>query len=441
MQKDETETPQVSKRLDLDNLLENLRTNLKTKLQLTPADLERLDKIQKSSHTLDDNVNQLEKTIKGILDKQYDEYVKTFEQFMDSVRKELREKIEAMEQEEKKRQKMNDIRIIKCERDFFRLEAIRLNGLCKDMSSKIEEMAFRMKLMSNELNSMTTKWKESENVNKQLLVELESNLQTMKDVEKENNEIKEKMTKITLDNLNSHNTNTNDDQNAFDNNLNSNNGMDLESNSNYETIKKEKLLYIIEKLKCDLKKERMRNHKTLSEFNKMILDKNKLESIFGDCVEEVRKDIFNRKLKETINENYAINRKNKNENTTVNIPYVSDIKYDKFLPSDKRKIMEMFILKDEVAGVIQDLVFNKPKNEVDNILNMQGVNILNENRIHSPPTIKNGTMTNDNFGFQGNTKNTFFKSKFNFTNSFGKKTHLNFGTGGRLKGMKTSTIF
>ena len=417
MKNDETETPSITKHLDLDNLLDTIRTNLKSKLQLSPVDLERLDKIQKSSHILDDNVSQLENTIKAILDKQYDEYVKTFEQFMDSVRKELREKIEAMELEEKKRQKMNDIRIIKCERDFFRLEAIRLNGLCKDMSTKIEEMAFRMKLLTNELNTMTTKWKESENVNKQLLVELESNIQSMKDIEKENNELKEKMTKISIDNMNSNNTN---EENY--NNSKSDNDSNYSSNNNYDSIKREKLLYIIEKLKVDLKKERMRNHKTLSEFNKMILDKNKLETIFSDCVEEVRKDIFNRKLKETINDN----RKSKND--TVTVPYVGDIKYEKFLPVDKRKIIEMFILKDDVAGIVHDLVFNKPKNEVDNI--MQGVNILNENRVHSP-----GTMTGDNFGMQ-QSKNTFFKSKFNFTNSFGKKTHLNFGMGNRLKGMK-----
>ena len=305
MKNDETETPSITKHLDLDNLLDTIRTNLKSKLQLSPVDLERLDKIQKSSHILDDNVSQLENTIKAILDKQYDEYVKTFEQFMDSVRKELREKIEAMELEEKKRQKMNDIRIIKCERDFFRLEAIRLNGLCKDMSTKIEEMAFRMKLLTNELNTMTTKWKESENVNKQLLVELESNIQSMKDIEKENNELKEKMTKISIDNMNSHNTNEENYNNSKSDN-----------DSNYESIKREKLLYIIEKLKVDLKKERMRNHKTLSEFNKMILDKNKLETIFSDCVEEVRKDIFNRKLKDKINDN------RKSKNNTVTVPYV-----------------------------------------------------------------------------------------------------------------------
>ena len=239
MKNDETETPSITKHLDLDNLLDTIRTNLKSKLQLSPVDLERLDKIQKSSHILDDNVSQLENTIKAILDKQYDEYVKTFEQFMDSVRKELREKIEAMELEEKKRQKMNDIRIIKCERDFFRLEAIRLNGLCKDMSTKIEEMAFRMKLLTNELNTMTTKWKESENVNKQLLVELESNIQSMKDIEKENNELKEKMTKISIDNMNSNDTN---EENY--NNSKSDNGSNYSPNNNYESIKREKLWHV-----------------------------------------------------------------------------------------------------------------------------------------------------------------------------------------------------
>ena len=154
-----------------------------------------------------------------------------------------------------------------------------------------------------------------------------------------------------------------------------------------------------------------------------------MQTIFSDCVEEVRKDIFNRKLKETINDN-AMNRKSRENSKTVVVPYVSDIKYEKFLPGDKRKIMEMFILKDEVAGVVHDLVFNKPKNEVDNII--QGVNILNENRVHSPPN--NQGVTTDNFGMQPtNTKtSSFFKSKFNFSNSFGKKTHLSFGMGYKI---------
>ena len=40
-----------------------------------------------------------------------------------------------------------------------------------------------------------------------------------------------------------------------------------------------------------------------------------------------------------------MNRKSRENSKTVVVPYVSDIKYEKFLPGDKRKIMEMFILK------------------------------------------------------------------------------------------------
>ena len=461
MQKEETEKPSPYKRLDLDNLLDNLKTNFQTKLKLTPIELERLDKIQKSSHILDDNVNQLEKTIKAILDKQYDEYVKTFEQFMDSVRKELRAKIEQMEEEEKKRQKLNDIRIIKCERDFFRLEAIRLNGLCKDMSTKIEEMAFQMKLLSNEGNNMTTKWKESENINKQLLVELESNIQAMRELEKERTDLKEQISMLTLNqpralpqiqtsyppnyqdnegnvnNINEEQLNEYEDEGNYpSNNDNNNNG----NVNEYDMVmKREQFLHeTIRRLKADLKKERLRNHKTLSEFNKMILNKNKLELIFQESVEEVRKDIFNRKLKETMDANYAKNRRSNSKagKTQITIPYISDIKYQNYLPKDKQKIMEAFILNEEVIGIVKDLIFNKSRDEIEQFKNPQQINILNENRIHSPEVLKSNSFTKNNFDITKQARGTFFKSRYNLSNSFGKKTHLNFGMGVKLSNIK-----
>ena len=146
--------------IDLDKLKENIEKDIKEKFTFAPEDVERLLKLQKYEDGLATGVNNLGITIQNILDKQYEEYVKTFIKFMDNVREEIRKRIEEIENETKKKLKENDIRIVKCERDFFRLEAIRLNGLCKDMSSKIEEMGFRMKLLTNELNNMTIKWKE-----------------------------------------------------------------------------------------------------------------------------------------------------------------------------------------------------------------------------------------------------------------------------------------
>ena len=52
------------------------------------------------------------------------------------------------------------------------------------------------------------------------------------------------------------------------------------------------------RLRWDLKKEKERSHMALGELNKIYLERNKLENIFIDCVEETRKIIFNRKLKD-----------------------------------------------------------------------------------------------------------------------------------------------
>ena len=384
--------------LDLDKILDNIKENFSKKLQLSQQELENFNKIEKDYHGLNEDVDKLGITIQKILDKQYEEYVKTFIKFMDTVREELKKKQEEMEEEYKKHMKENDIRIIKSERDFFRLEAIRLNGLCKEMSKKIEEMAFKMKLMNNDLSTMSLRWKESENINKQLIVELESNVQNSKDIEKENEELKEQLNKNLNDNNNNYNEYKNDDL--------------------YDIIKNDKALIIIERLKCDLRKERQRNHQTLSEFNKILLNKNKLETLFSECVEEVRKDVFNRKLKETMNE--TLSKRLSRTNNQISIPYLSNIKNDKFLPKDKRKILEMFLMKDDLGNILQNIVFNKPQDDVDKFGEF---NILDENRIQTPISKFNLQPINSD----KKKNNVFIKSSYNFSNTFGKKTSFNFG--------------
>ena len=383
--------------LDLDKILENMKENFSKKLEMSQLDIEQFNKIEREYHVLNEDVDKLGITIQKILDKQYEEYVKTFIKFMDTVRDELRKKQEEMEEEFKKHMKENDIRIIKSERDFFRLEAIRLNGLCKEMSKKIEEMAFKMKLMNNDLSTMSVRWKESENINKQLIVELESNIQNSKDIEKENEELKEQFNK----NLNDNNNNYNDYKNE----------------DFYDILKNDKALIIIERLKSDLRKERQRNHQTLSEFNKVLLNKNKLENLFNECVEEVRKEAFNRKLKETMNET-IFKRLNKTNNN-ITIPYLSDLKNDKFLPKDKVKIFELFLLKDELGNILQKIVFNKSQEDIEKFGEF---NILDENRIQTPI----GKVTLKPISSEKK-RNVFIRSSYNFSNSFGKKTSLNFG--------------
>ena len=68
---------------------------------------------------------------------------------MDTVRKDLNEKIQRMEKIEKDKRKNENILLVITERDFFRQEAIRLNQLCKELSLKLEEMNKEMKYKGN----------------------------------------------------------------------------------------------------------------------------------------------------------------------------------------------------------------------------------------------------------------------------------------------------
>ena len=155
------------------------------KLIVTLSCQKKREEIEKIAKALKGDIKNLAQTIQDILDKHHKDYISTFASFMDTVRKDLKLKLEQMEKIEEEKRKINDVKIIKCERDYFRLESVRMNKLCKTLSSKIDDMALRMKILSDEVNNLTIKWKDSETTNKQLFLELESSMQAQKEIEKE----------------------------------------------------------------------------------------------------------------------------------------------------------------------------------------------------------------------------------------------------------------
>ena len=68
-------------------------------------------------------------------------------------------------------------------------------------------------------------------------------------------------------------------------------------------------------------------------------------------------------------------------NNQISIPYLSDMKNDKFLPKDKRKILELLLMKDDLGNILQNIVFNKSQDYVDKFGEFI---ILDENRIQTP---------------------------------------------------------
>ena len=333
---------------------------------------QKKNEIYKIAKDLKLDIKNLDVAINEIVQKQHNDYLNTFSSFMDSIRKELTQKLEEMERQAEEKKKANDIRLIKCERDFFRMEAVRLNGICKSFKEKIDELSFRNKLISDELNTLKIKWKESENINKQLLFELESNIQSYKELEEKFNATKTLMERKTNNKFNvdksasfdnnkqNFNYNSDNKEGSKSNNYIESEAKAFEENGASDMGKKDKKIFELneqlKKYKTEAKIFKEKAHKALAELNRIYLEKNKLENIFNDCVNETKKLIYKRKLKD--NKSYKIKNKTGLGKYDVKINFTT--KYDEFLPGDKMSTLENFIFNDEVYNFVKDGIFNHP---------------------------------------------------------------------------------
>ena len=341
---------------------ENVSQN-KEKIKQMTAIFQRMDEVFKKARNINGDIKNLEHITQTILEKQHKEYINTFISFMDSVRKELTMKLEEMEKLAEIKKKANDIRMIKCERDFFRTEAVRLNNICKSFKEKIDELTFNGKLLTDELNSLKIKWKESENINKQLLFELESNLQSHKELEKKFNETQSILNEQKLNNQKS----------MEQENMNMNMNIYELPNNKYDNLEEQLI-----KTRMELKREKERANKALSSLNRIYLEKNKYEGIFQNCVEETKKIIFNRRVKE--NKGFKIKNRTGMGKYDYKVNYST--KFDNFLPTDKFNTLENFIFNEEVFNMVKEIIFSKPKKKTNNIQNTK--NIINNFKYFEP---------------------------------------------------------
>ena len=350
---------------------------------------DKIKEIKKQEKDIKGDINNLAKTIQEIMDKNHKDFISTFANFMDSVRKDLKLKLEQMEKIEEEKRKINDVKLVKCERDYFRLEAIRLSRMTNTLKKKIDDMALRMKLLNDSVNNLQLKLKDSEGVNKQLLLELEKNIQSHKEIERELGMMKDIYEKEN-ENMNNNkkmlkNINNEDDEGKLIRSVTNSTQINENDRKNQEIALMNEQ---IRRLRYELKKEKERSHMALGELNKIYLERNKLENIFIDCVEETRKIIFNRKLKEN-NGGYKI----KQRIGAGKYDYKMNLKtkYESFLPSDKQSILENFVFNDEVSNIIRDAIFTRPKKEKEKFENTKNIiknlNLYEQSRKRNNSTI------------------------------------------------------
>lgn len=341
------------------------------------------DDIDKMAKNIKGDIKNLSVLIKSIIDKHHRDYILTFSSFMDTVRRDLKIKLEQMEKIEEEKRKVNDIKYIKCERDYFRIESIRMHNLSKELSTKIDDMSLRMKILTDEVNAVTMKWRESETINKQMAKELEQNVKAQKEIQNEMIQMKEFIQKTAEDNSYIQNTIRREE----------------EKEENY----KERSMVLVEKLKNELKKEKLRNHKLFTEMNNLLKEKSKIENIFIDCVEETRKSILNRRIKTKFDQRMVKSNSMKNINAI-------DTKYESFLPSDKRVILESFLFNDEISAIIKEALVLKPSKPTEpQNATTNSIYKLNLPRAESTSNLRGNSMLNGFRSMKRSNMNNFIQ--------------------------------
>lgn len=133
---------------------------------------------------LNEDIELLHEKISKIQAKHHSDYLSTFNVFMETVKKDIKEKIEKMNQVEKEKEKNNNIQLVIAERDMFRQEAIRLNLLTKNLHEQIELLRREKKFMMTEMENIIKKWKTSEENNRKLIIELNNSVLLNNEVQK-----------------------------------------------------------------------------------------------------------------------------------------------------------------------------------------------------------------------------------------------------------------
>lgn len=300
---------------------------------------------QKSDKIIDD-IEKLSNILEEITGKQREDFLHVFNSFMRTVKNELKNKLDRIIKTYNMKLNLDTNIKLKSEIGTFRDHAIRLNNFCTTLKERINELTSKMNLMTLEMTSITMKWKNSEAINQKLISEFEKELRHHKQIEDDLALAKEELKRETEEKL-------------YCQNLNQ-----------QEEDKKDNYLAVIDKLRNELKKEKSRNQRMECELNKMRLERNKLESIFIDCIEETRKSILTRRIRENLKNQKSTKMnlfKTQSRIFDVNNPlfanYDINTKYDTFSASDKQQILEKFLFNEEVSRVLRNCLFVNPEKE------------------------------------------------------------------------------
>lgn len=251
------------------------------------------------------------------------DFLNVYKGHMYNIQKEMRILKEKVSEDELKRKRDEELKSLEKERDWFRNEALRLDKLCKQHKRNLEIWKNKAQILEEDRKFMEN----------QILIAKKHNLKLIEGIESQKELAFSEKTWIKPEEPSKM----------------------IESRPQTAENTQSKFVSTIRHLKnqIDVQKKSMKIQNAVH--SSYFLEKGELEDFFLDCIEEVKKDIKKRKNQQVPFAKLSASGSAKSLTRTEDEVALKD-----FTGTDKRKVVEMIVCREEVLRMLQELIF--PKN-------------------------------------------------------------------------------
>ena len=311
---------------------------------------------------LNSYVMKLDKRVGDVLKKHEKDCLDNYRTKMYSIQKEMRLLKDQANEEENNKRKQQKIKELELQRNSLKEKAENLDKVCKEQKRSLDSWKARAEEMSDD-KKFYEEQLEAAKKQEEALKEQLSTLEKNKDLEVEESNFEPIQSVSKIQNLST-----------------------SVSNPNYYTQASNRLKETIGHMYSQLEVERKNLRALKNAKTNYLLEKGELEDMFLMCIEDVKREIFARKMKAT---RYASKGKKVTEKDRT-------IEFSEFKEIDKRKVMENFLNSEKVRGFLYEKMFEKQIEEqitLEKSSAKKSHRSLNKSRSSSKPSTSNGLLS------------------------------------------------
>ena len=354
-------------------------------------------------------VQNLSDKLGMVLKKQEKDFLSAYRAHMYNVQKELQNLRSKVDEAELAMKKDAKIVGLQKERNWFRKEALRLDGFATNIKKDLKFMREKLVTIEEDRNWLEKQLKASKKQNKLLRAELEIRLSsTPVHTPIDDPRAMSPMFPPTSDSNRRSMTTT--PSMGFRKNDNSNRGMNRNAsyNPNRKSIGQEKLIKENKEKKEEIRMLKRQLKNAQNEMIKMRAadvggqqERSSLEELFLRCVDTIKKDVERRKANPSTGFKPTQLARKDSHGASNNGRVSPPIKLNQFTQMDRRRVIEELMSKDEVLAYLYDALFPPTQEELANeeeegFGNEEEYSETHDGSIRIPSALGNNNISNNN---------------------------------------------